>query len=179
VPWPKKRHPAHGVPPRESALAVAAAHVFWVVMKRLAAVLFSALLSFLAGQVLAQPAPTLPPITTITFAPGSPLSTVTGQMVVGCCDLYSVPAKAGQTMLVSVVAEGEVTFRVYGPDTTIGKTADGQPLIQGKALPDAGPDDNAKAWVGALPRSGNYVIAVAMADKGPVVSPYSLTVSLQ
>jgi hypothetical protein len=34
-------------------LAAAAAHVFWVAMKRLAAVMFSALLSFLAGQILA------------------------------------------------------------------------------------------------------------------------------
>ena len=148
-------------------------------MKRLAVLMFSALLPFLAGHVLAQPATTLPPITTITFAPGSPLGTATGQMVPGCCDLYSVPAKAGQTMLVSVAAEGEVTFRVYGPDATIGKAADGQPLIQGKALPDAAPDDNAKAWVGALPRTGNYLIAVAMADGGPVLSPYSLTVSIQ
>ena len=42
-----------------------------------------------------------------------------------------------------------------------------------------GPLADAKAWVGALPRSGNYLIAVAMADRGATVSSYSLTVSLQ
>jgi hypothetical protein len=148
-------------------------------MTRFSLSVFLFLLSFLAEHTLGQPAPTLPPINTITFAPGSPLSTVSGQMVPGCCDLHSVPAKAGQTMLVLVAADAEVTFRVYGPDSTVGKAADGKLLIEGKTLPDAGPDDNAKAWVGALPRTGNYLIAVAMADKGPVVSPYSLTVSLQ
>ena len=82
-------------------------------------------------------------------------------------------------MLVFVSAEGDVTFQVYGPETTVAKAADGKSLIQGRTLPNAGVDDNAKAWVGAIPRSGSYLLVLAMPENGPVLSPYSLTVSLQ
>ena len=146
-------------------------------MLRFASFFLLAMQGVLIAPAVGQPA--LPPIRTITFSAGSPLSTVNGQMVPGCCDLYAVPAKSGQTLLVSVAAEGAVTFRVYAPDTTVAKTADGKPQIEGRTLPDAGADDNAKAWVGALPRSGSYLIAVYMVDTGPALSPYSLTVSLQ
>jgi hypothetical protein len=146
-------------------------------MPRFASFILSAMLGVLIVPAFGQPA--LPPVHTITFSAGSPLTTVSGQMVPGCCDLYAVPAKAGQTLLVSIAAEGEVTFRVYAPDTTVSKTADGKPQIEGRTLPNAGADDSAKAWVGALPRSGTYLIAVSMVDTGPALSPYSLTVSLQ
>ena len=54
------------------------------------------------------------------------------------------------------------------------------PLITGKTLPDAGPNDNAQAWVGAIPRDGKYLITVGAGPSGPVApTPYSLTVSLQ
>lgn len=136
------------------------------------------LLSVLSGP--ARPQPAAPPsISPITFAPGSPVSTVNGQMVLGGRDLYSLSAKPGQTLLVFVASEGEVTFEVYRPDATIAKAADGKVLIQGKTLPNAGSDDHAKAWVGTIPRSGNYLIAVGMPENGPVLSPYSLSVSLQ
>jgi hypothetical protein len=146
-------------------------------MPRFASLVLLAMLGVLIAPAFGQPA--LPPVRTITFSAGSPVSTVNGQMVPGCCDFYAVPAKAGQTLLVSVAAEGQVTFRVYAPDTTIAKAADGKLQIQGRTLPDAGADDNAKAWVGALPSSGTYLIAVYMTDTGPALSPYSLTVSLQ
>jgi hypothetical protein len=54
------------------------------------------------------------------------------------------------------------------------------PLITGKTLPDAGPNDNAQAWVGAIPRDGKYLITVGAGASGPAApTPYSLTVSLQ
>ena len=136
------------------------------------------LLSLLSRSALPQPA-ALPPISTITFAPGSTLSTVNGQMVLGGHDLYYVTARAGQTLLAFVSSEAEMTFEVYEPDTIIAKAAGGKLMIRGKTLPNAGVDDHAKAWVGAIPRSGSYLLVLAMPENGPVVSPFSLTVSLQ
>ena len=53
-------------------------------------------------------------------------------------------------------------------------------VVSGGTLPDAGPTDNATAWIGAIPRDGNYLILAAMRP-GPAAppSPYNLTVSLQ
>jgi hypothetical protein len=54
------------------------------------------------------------------------------------------------------------------------------PLITGKTLPDAGPNDNAQAWVGAVPCDGKYLITLGAGASGPAApTPYSLTVSLR
>jgi hypothetical protein len=101
-------------------------------------------------------------------------------MVPGGRDLYYVQAKAGQTMNISVASAAPIAFQVYNPDATVARAADGSPLITGKTLPDAGPNDNAQAWVGAIPRGGNYLITVGAGPSGPVApTPYSLTVSVQ
>jgi hypothetical protein len=143
-------------------------------------------LSALIGLVLlplaalGQSVTTLPPISVITFNPGSNTSTKNGQMVPGGRDLYYVQAKAGQTMNVSVSSAAPIAFQVYNPDATVARAADGSPLITGKTLPDAGPNDNAQAWVGAIPRDGNYLITVGAGPSGPVApTPYGLTVSMQ
>lgn len=146
-------------------------------MKYLSALIALVLLPLAA---LAQGVTTLPPMSVITFNPGSNTSTKNGQLAPGGRDLYYVQAKAGQTMNVSVVSAGPIAFQVYNPETTVARAADGSPLITGKTLPDAGPNDNARAWIGALPRDGNYLIAVGAGPGGPgAPTPYSLTVSLQ
>jgi electron transfer flavoprotein alpha/beta subunit len=92
-----------------------------------------------------------------------------------------VLAKAGQTLSVSVSSTATgIAFQVYPPEATLAKGADGVALVTGRALPDAGPGDNAKAWIGAIPRDGNYLILVAMSGAGgSAATPYSLAVSLQ
>jgi hypothetical protein len=136
------------------------------------------LMAQLAATAYGQSA-SVPPPSPITFPPGSTLTTVNGQVVLGGSDLYTVAAKAGQTLLISVAAEGDVSFLVYAPDASIAKSADGRTVIRGRTLPDAGPDEHAKAWVGRISRTGNYLVAVTMGETGPVLSPYDLTVSLQ
>ena len=129
---------------------------------------------------LGQGVTTLPPMSVITFNPGSNTATKNGQMVPGGRDLYYVQAKAGQTMNVSVASTAPIAFQVYNPAATVARAADGSPLITGKTLPDAGPNDNAQAWVGAIPRDGKYLITVSGGPSGPVApTPYSLTVSVQ
>jgi hypothetical protein len=147
-------------------------------MKHLTALVAAVTLLPLAA--LAQGVTTLPPMSTITFNTGTNKSTMNGQMVPGGRDLYYVQAKAGQTMTVSVASAAAIAFQVYTPDTTVARAADGSPLITGRTLPDAGPNDNAQAWVGAIPRDGNYLIAVGAGPSAPTApTPYSLTVSLQ
>jgi hypothetical protein len=139
------------------------------------------LLSLASARAIAQPVNTLPGMTTVTFAPGSNTSTLAGQLAPDGRNVYYVQAKAGQTLMVSVmpVATG-VSFQVFKADANLAKGADGLPVVTGGTLPDAGPTDNATAWVGAIPRDGNYLILVTMRPAGTATpSPYNLTVSLQ
>jgi len=147
-------------------------------MKRRLVLLALSLLPPFAGPALAQSVNTLPATSTITFPPGSNSSVVTGQIAPGGRAVYFVTAKAGQTLMVSVAsAAAAVAFQVFKPNTTLASGADGTPLITGSTLPDAGPSDNAKAWIGAIPQDGSYLIAVGGSGSAP--APYSLTVSLQ
>ena len=137
--------------------------------------------SFASARAFAQPVNPLPGMTTVTFPPGSNTSTLAGQLAPGGRNVYYVQAKAGQTLMVSVMplATG-VSFQVFKADASLAKGADGLPVVSGGTLPDAGPADNATAWIGAIPRDGNYLILAAMrpGPAGPP-GPYNLTVSLQ
>ena len=137
--------------------------------------------SFASARAFAQPVNPLPGMTTVTFPPGSNTTTLAGQLAPGGRNVYYVQAKAGQTLMVSVMplATG-VSFQVFKADASLAKGADGLPVVSGGTLPDAGPADNATAWIGAIPRDGNYLILAAMrpGPAGPL-GPYNLTVSLQ
>jgi hypothetical protein len=146
-------------------------------MKHLPALVALLLLPLAA---LAQGVTALPPMSVITFSPGSNTTTLNGQMMPGGRDLYYVEAKAGQTMNVSISSAAPIAFQVYNPDTTVARAVDASPLVTGKTLPDAGPNANAQAWIGAIPRDGKYLIAVGGGPGGPAApTPYGLTVSLQ
>lgn len=137
--------------------------------------------SLASARAFAQSTNTLPGMTTVTFPPGSNSTTLAGQLAPGGRSVYYVQAKAGQTLMVSVmpVATG-VSFQVFKADASLAKAADGLPLVTGGTLPDAGPSDNATAWVGAIPREGNYLILVTMRPAAVTIpSLYNLTVSLQ
>jgi hypothetical protein len=139
------------------------------------------LISLASARAISQPVNNLPEMTTVTFAPGSNTSTLAGQLAPGGRSVYYVQAKAGQTLMASVmpVATG-VSFQVFKADATLAKGADGLPVVAGGTLPDAGPTDNATAWIGALPRDGNYLILVTMRPGAATPpSPFNLTVSLQ
>ena len=138
-------------------------------------------LSLVSARALAQSVNTLPGMTTVTFPPGSNSTTIAGQLAPGGRSVYYVQAKAGQTLMVSVmpVATG-ISFQVFKANAGLAKGADGMPVVTGGTLPDAGPSDNATAWIGAIPQDGNYLILVAMRPApAPTPSPYNLTVSLQ
>lgn len=139
------------------------------------------LLSLAAARAFAQPVNTLPGMTTVTFKPGSNTTTLAGQLAPGGRNVYYVQAKAGQTLMVSVMpAATGISFQVFKADASLAKGADGLPVVSGGTLPDAGPTDNATAWIGAIPRDGNYLILATMRPAAAAApSPYNLTVSLQ
>lgn len=135
--------------------------------------------AYFAPSAIAQPVTNLPPMTTVTFAAGSTSATLAGELAPGARNVYYVLARAGQTLNVSVmpVSTG-ITFQVFRADATLAKGTDGMAILSGATLPDAGPRDNARAWIGAIPRDGNYPILVTKGVSGPP-GPYNLTVSLQ
>ncbi len=138
-------------------------------------------LSLVSARAVAQSVNTLPGMTTVTFPPGSNATTIAGQLAPGGRSVYYVQAKAGQTLMVSVmpVATG-ISFQVFKANAGVAKGADGLPVVTGGTLPDAGPSDNATAWIGAIPQDGNYLVLVTMRPAAaPTPSPYNLTVSLQ
>jgi len=137
--------------------------------------------SFASARAFAQPVNTLPGMTTVTFPPGSNTTTLAGQLGPGGRNVYYVQAKAGQTLMVSVmpIATG-ISFQVFKADASLAKGTDGLPLVNGGTLPDAGPTDNATAWIGAIPVDGNYLVLVAMrVAEAATPGPYTLTVSLR
>ena len=144
---------------------------------KLALALLVPLLSLVVLPLAAQPAGSpLPDITTIEVAAGK-TATVTGQVAPGGRNLYYVRASSLQTMMVTAVSPGNnATFQVYGPNTGIARGTDGAPVITGTAEPNAGAADNATAWMGMVPQTGQYLIVVG-SSRGN--ASYSLTITLQ
>ena len=99
-------------------------------MNRRRVLLALSTLSLASPPAFAQSVNTLPGMTTVTFAPGSNTTTFAGQLVPGGRSVYYVQAKAGQTLMVSVmpIATG-ITFQVFKADASLAKGADGLPVV--------------------------------------------------
>lgn len=135
---------------------------------------------FLSSLAPAQPVENLPAMKPVALS-STRSTTLAGELPPGGKALYTVQAKAGQTLMVSVmpVSTG-LTFQVFRTDAAVARAADGQPLVTGATLPDAGPADQARAWIGALPRDGVYYVLLARdAAAAPAPSAYNLTFGLQ
>lgn len=84
----------------------------------------------------------------IRFARGASSAAVEGAVLRGERSVYLVGARAGQRMRVRVTSpEHNAVFQLHGP----GRVG---------TLRGAGEADDAVAWSGALPRSGDYRIVV-------------------
>ena len=105
------------------------------------AVLFALLLPLAALSAGSQQVPN---ISIIQVPPGPGGATVTSQAGTGQASsanpaLYYVAGTYGQTLSASVTAAGNnAFFQIYHPDTTVALGANGQPVITGRTLPDAG-----------------------------------------
>jgi len=97
----------------------------------------------------------------VNFAKGKNSSLIEQSVIRGESDQYSLTAKAGQKMEVSITAlEKNAAFTIYQPGYKAGKDADGILEIKGATLKGAGEGEDATTWKGDLPASGKYLILV-------------------
>jgi hypothetical protein len=122
-----------------------------------------------AAPLSAQPAD--PPTgTPIHFAKGASSATVKGQITGRDDARYTLVAKAGQTLSVSIAGSRNANVNVFAPgkqpgsDEALGQASVGMP------------------WRGALPASGSYTVQVyqmrASGRRGEA-APFSLTVGVR
>lgn len=112
----------------------------------------------------------------IRFARGAASAEVAGGVPRGSQALYSINARAGQQMSLSLTSvEDNAVFQVYVPGA---KPAlrDGTLVIDGETLRGAGETDDASLWSGQLPRSGIYLIVVGATRGG---TEFRLKVSIR
>jgi len=111
-----------------------------------------------AAVMAAEPIPSPKPI---FFATGSTSGTVGGRVLRGERNLYSLNAKAGQNMTVTLTTpDGNAVFQLYEPGTTIGRDNDGLLEFHGQTLHGAGDSEDATRWSGRLPKTGTYLIVI-------------------
>ena len=119
----------------------------------------------------------LPAIRTVALSPAPASTTVAGTLAdTKARSLFYVPGEAGQTMNIMVVSPGNnVVFQVWEPGTLVRLNADGTPVLDGKPMHDAGPTDEPAAWIGALSRTGPYLL---MAYSRRDAASYTLTIGV-
>jgi hypothetical protein len=121
------------------------------------------------------PAQAEPQVQPIRFARGSSGAEVAGAVVRGERALFSLEARAGQTLTARITApEGNAVFQVWHPGA-VPRQQDGMATVEGTALPGAGEGDDARSWSGTLPASGAYLIVVG-GTRGNATFRLSVTV---
>ncbi|HAI48346.1 MAG TPA: g-type lysozyme inhibitor [Stenotrophomonas sp.] len=108
--------------------------------------------------------------TPVQFAKGASSATLHGTLAGYDTVRYTVAARAGQTMTVTLGGSANASFNVFAPGVVPG---------EGQAL---GSSDEKRRWTGALPASGTYVVQVyqmrAQARRGEK-APHTLTVAIR
>ena len=112
----------------------------------------------------------------IQFPKGKTSSTVSGSVVRGDRDHYTVVAKADQTMTVAITSkEKNAAITIYVPGYSVTQE-DGVAMVSGETLTGAGEGEDATGWSGKLPASGKYLIDVG-GTRGN--ASYNLAVTIQ
>jgi hypothetical protein len=96
----------------------------------------------------------------ISFKPSASSAIVSGSVASPDRKVYSVVARAQQTLTVGVTsAEDNAVFQIYKPPATPERRDYGIAVV-GKALEGAADEQDAKHWSGRLPVSGQYLVVV-------------------
>ncbi len=143
----------------------------WIARRGLSRIAFA--LGLAAALSGAAPAPD---VTQIRFPPGATGTTISGGVPRGSVAVYAIGAQRGQRMAVRIASvEHNAVFQLYRPGAQV-TVADGLTTVTGRALPGAGEGEDATAWSGTLPASGDYLVVVGATRGG---AAYSLSVSLK
>jgi hypothetical protein len=101
------------------------------------------------------------PIEIIRFERGASGKDISGAVIRGERSLYSIDARSGQRLSVSISAEEDnAVFQIYAPGARAERRDYGVEIVGAKALPGAGEGEDAKTWSGVLPETGTYLVAV-------------------
>ena len=101
------------------------------------------------------------PIQIVRFDPGASSKDISGAVVRGERSLYSIGARGGQRLSVSITAvEDDAVFQIYPPGVQAEHSDYGVEIVGAKALPGAKEGEDAKVWSGILPTTGAYLIVV-------------------
>ena len=101
------------------------------------------------------------PIEIIRFERGASGKDISGAVIRGERSLYSIDARSGQRLSVSISAvEDNAVFQIYAPSAQAERRDFGVEIVGAKALPGAGEGEDAKRWSGVLPNTGTYLVAV-------------------
>ena len=97
----------------------------------------------------------------IRFAAAANTAEVTGGIARGELACFTIPARQGQSMVISHPAEHDsaVIMQIYLPPWTIVRTSDGI-RVRGRALPGAAEGEDATSWAGTLPETGRYLLVL-------------------
>jgi hypothetical protein len=97
----------------------------------------------------------------IRFALGALSTELSGGVVRGDRDCFSIGARDGQHLAIAQVnpVDRNIVVQLYRPAWKISKGADGL-TVAGSALPGAGDGDDAPGWSGNLPAGGSYLLVV-------------------
>lgn len=136
-------------------------------MKAFRLLLLSSLLALTPALATAADKVTTTPV---HFTKGASSATLRGTLSGYDTVRYTVSARAGQTMTVTVGGSANANFNVFAPGVVPG---------EGEAL---GSNDEKRRWSGTLPASGTYVVQVyqmrAQARRGEK-APHTLTVAIR
>jgi hypothetical protein len=111
----------------------------------------------------------------IAFKPGASSAVVSGSVVSPDRKIYSIGARAQQTLTVAVASqEDNAVFQIYQPPAKPERRDYGIEVV-GQALEGAAEGKDAKHWSGRLPVTGEYLVVV-----GPTRgnADYRLTVAI-
>jgi hypothetical protein len=117
------------------------------------------------------------PVEIIRFDRGASSKDITGAVIRGERALYSIDARAGQRLSLSIsAAEDNAVFQIYAPGAQPERRDYGVEIVGAEALPGAAEGQDAKNWSGVLPKTGTYLVVV-----GPTFgnTTYTLKVAIR
>jgi hypothetical protein len=101
------------------------------------------------------------PIEIIRFDRGASSKDISGAVIRGERSLYSIGARSGQRLSVSIkAAEDNAVFQIYPPGAQAEHRDYGVEIVGAKGLPGAAEGEDAKDWSGILPSTGKYLVVV-------------------
>ena len=169
------RYPPGSVAVAEPSRSVKAWQwVGWIAARSKWAFVALLLVGWLGGPVCARADEIV--VEPIQFSHGASKKIVTGAVIRGERSLYSIDARAGQRLTLSISAvENNAVFQLYAPGARPERRDYGVEIL-GQALAGATEGQDARRWTGILRQEGAYLVVV-----GPTRgnATYSLTVAIR